>query len=97
LDRDGSNLGANHAEIERAVEFTVGLEASDAVARLSADAGKNAAQQNLPVRLHGDSKHRKGVHVRVEGISRSGNGIEPGDVIAHRSADAVRAGEIATD
>ncbi len=54
-----------------------------------------AARQNLAVRLHRDCPDDKLVRVRVERVSRSGRGIEPGDAIARLSADAVRSVEIA--
>ena len=46
-----------------------------------------AARQNLAVRLHRDGIDVT-VRVRVERISQSGHGIEPGDEVARLSADA---------
>src|SRR6266702_162410 len=92
LHRDGIDIIVR-VRVERIRRSGGGIEPGDAIARLSADAvraAEKAAQYNLAVRLHHDGIDII-VRVRVEGSSRSGGGIESGDVIAPLSADAVRA------
>ena len=86
--RDHVQIGAG---IEPRVDGAVGIQAPDAIARrvakLAAEMCKQPAEQNLPVRLHGDRIHRA-VGARRETRVCRAVGVQPAEVIAHRPSQA---------
>src|SRR4051812_11837855 len=74
---------------EGLVEPALNFQTRNIVARLSRDAAGTAEEprrQNLAVRLHRDGEYLAS-NIWVEGISQSGNRIEPGHAMAGLSAD----------
>ena len=90
-------LAADDVEIERLVESAVGFQTGDVIARhppMPFAPLKTPPAKILPSACTAIA-FTATVRVRVERISQAGRGIEPGDVIARLSADAVRSVEIA--